>query len=217
MSAVKADIEECRLASSRKPELGALPARSQIRQQAHRNLKGMFIVSDQPSAEEGPLGKLLELVVQRLTLAQDVAAAKYANCEPIDDRVREREILRAVADALEATGPYRQTGIQFFRDQIEANKIIQRGLHHRWHAHPEEVPAAHRSVAEEVRPELDRIDTEIIQQFESAAGMPWVSLQDIADLVDKRLSTEAPARQLPRLHHAAALFAMRSLCTEATR
>jgi hypothetical protein len=70
-------------------------------------------------------------------------------------------------------------------------------------------------VAEEVRPELDRINAQIIQQFESAGGMPWVSLQDIAELVDKRLSTEAPARQLPLLYHAAALFAMRSLCTEA--
>lgn len=174
-------------------------------------------MSDQPSADEGPLGKLLELVLQHLTLARDVAAVKYANCEPIDDRVREREISQAVADALEATGPYRQTGIQFFRDQIEANKVIQRGLHHRWHAHPEEVPAANRSVAEEVRPELDRINAQIIQQFESTLGMPQVSLQDIADLVDKRLSTEAPARQLPRLHRAAALFAMRSLCTETTR
>ena len=184
----------------------------------------MFIVSDQPSvhrcdspADEGPLGKLLELVVQRLTLAQDVAAAKYANRESIDNRVREREILLAVAGALEAAGPYRQTGMQFFRDQIEANKVIQRGLHQRWNAHPEEVPAAHRSVTEEVRPELDRINAQIMQQFESAEEMPRASLQEIADLVDKRLSAEVPARQLPRLHHAAALFAMRSLCAEATR
>jgi hypothetical protein len=44
-----------------------------------------------------------------------------------------------------------------------------------------------------------------------------VSLQDIADLVDKRLPAEAPAPQLPRLHHAAVLFAMRSLCTDGTR
>ena len=90
-------------------------------------------------AAEGPLGKLIELVVQRLTLAHDVAAVKYANGQPIDDRAREPEILQDVAGALEA-GPYQQAGIQFFRDQIEANKVIQRGLHHRWHAHPRRGP-----------------------------------------------------------------------------
>ena len=168
-------------------------------------------------AAEGPLDKLVELVVQRLALAHDVAAVKYANGQPIDDRVREEEILQAVASAPGASGPCRQTEIQFFRDQIEASKVIQRGLHHRWHAHPEEVPAAYLSLAAEARPKLDRITTQIMRQFESAAKMPRVSLADVSDLVDKRLSTEASARRLPRLYRAAALFAMRSLCTEATR
>jgi chorismate mutase len=52
-----------------------------------------------------PLGRLLDLVIQRLALAHDVAAAKYANGRPIDDHVREREILQAVTSALEASGP----------------------------------------------------------------------------------------------------------------
>ena len=179
-------------------------------------------MSDQPAvhpcgcpAAEDPLGKLLELVVQRLALAHDVAAVKYANGRPIDDRVREREILQAVASALEASGPYRRAGTQFFRDQIEANKVIQRGLHHRWRAHPEEVSAAHRSLATEVRPKLDGITRQMMREFESVAGMPRVSLEDVAALIDKRLSAEVSVRQLPRLHRAAALFAMRSLCAEA--
>jgi hypothetical protein len=114
-------------------------------------------------AAGGPLGKLIELVVQRLALAHDVAAVKY------------------------------------------------------WHAHPEEVPSAYLSLAAEVRPRLDRITTQIMLQFESVAKMPRVSFGAVADLVDERLATEASARQLPRLHRAAALFAMRSLCAEAPR
>jgi chorismate mutase len=184
----------------------------------------MFFMRDQPAvhrrcrvAAEGPLGKLIELVVQRLALAHDVAAVKYANGQPIDDRVREGEILQALTSAPEVSGPYRQTGIQFFRDQIEANKVIQRGLHHRWQAHPEEVPSAYPSLAAEIRPQLDRITTQIMLQLKSVAEMPRVSPGDVADLVDERLATEASARQLPRLHRAAALFAMRSLCTESAR
>jgi hypothetical protein len=38
------------------------------------------------------LDKLADLVVQRLTLAQNVAATKYASGEAIDDSIRELEI-----------------------------------------------------------------------------------------------------------------------------
>jgi chorismate mutase len=107
--------------------------------------------------------------------------------------------------------------MQFFRDQIEANKVIQRGLHHRWYAHHEEVPFARSGLAAEVRLKIDRINRQIIRQFESAAEMPRMSQGDVANLLDKRLAAEVSARQLPRLHRAAALFAMRSLCTEARR
>jgi hypothetical protein len=62
-----------------------------------------------------------------------------------------------------------------------------------------------------------RITTQIMLQFESVVAMPRVSFRDVGDLVDERLATEASARQLPRLHRAAALFALRSLCAEAPR
>jgi chorismate mutase len=182
----------------------------------------LFAVSNQtivphcrPRPGEGPLDNLLELVVQRLIIAQDVAVVKYVSHRPIEDPVREREILQTMAGALSASGHYRQAGLQFFTDQIEASKVIQRGLHHRWHAHPEEVPPACRSLATEIRPELDQITRQLIRQFESAPGIPRMRRADVAALVDKRLATALPARQLPRLHRHAALFAMRSLCVEA--
>ena len=166
-------------------------------------------------AGENPLDNLLELAVQRIIVAQDVAAVKYVSHRPIDDPVREREILQTVASALSANGHYQQAGLQFFRDQIEASKVIQRGLHHRWHAHPEEVPPVCCSLDAEVRPKLDQITKQIVRQFEYAAAMPRMRRGDVAALVDKRLSTAMPARQLPRLHWHVAVFAMRSLCIEA--
>ena len=162
-----------------------------------------------------PLDKLLELVVQRLALARDVAAVKYLRGEPIEDPVRERKILGAVATALDACGRNQRIGMQFFRDQIEASKVIQRGLHHRWYAHPEEAPTTHRSLAAEIRPELDRIAWQMIAQLGCLTEIPQAKRADIADVVDKRLFSTMPARQLPRLHHAAAVFAMRFLYTEA--
>ena len=103
--------------------------------------------------------------------------------------------------------------MRFFRDQIEASKVIQRGLYHRWYAHPEEVPFARCGLDAEVRPKISRINTQIVQHFGSAAELPRMSQEDVAGLLDQRLAAEVSARQLPRLHRAAALFAMRSLCT----
>src|SRR5258708_23522681 len=86
----------------------------------------------------GPVDTLARLVVQRLALSQDAATAKYASCHSIEDPVRERRVLEA-ASALIGTGTRRDAGLRFARDQIEANRVIQRELHQRWYAHPEGV------------------------------------------------------------------------------
>jgi chorismate mutase len=159
------------------------------------------------------LDTLVELVVQRLSLSQDVAAAKYVSGQPIDDPIRERDVLDSVARALNGTGAAQETGMQFFRDQIEANKVVQRGLHQRWHAHPEEVPDLDRSLAAHVRPKLDVITTRMLRQFLYINELPNLRRGYIEDLLDKQLIAKA-ARQLPRLHRNAAVFALRSLCGE---
>jgi chorismate mutase len=162
------------------------------------------------------LDTLVELVVQRLTMAQDVAAAKYRSGAPVDDPVREQLILQSTACALNATRLDHQMGVQFFLDQVEANKVIQRGLLHHWHRHPEEVPVTIPNLATEVRPSLDRITTQMMQQFKCMDGMPRFKLGDITDLIDRRFSATFPERQLPGLHRHAAIFAMRSLCASST-
>jgi chorismate mutase len=43
---------------------------------------------------------LIELIVQRLTLAEDVAAGKFVGGQPIDDPIREQRILDSVAGVL---------------------------------------------------------------------------------------------------------------------
>ena len=156
---------------------------------------------------------LVELVVQRLALGQDVAAAKYVSRQPIDDLARERVIMDSVARVLSDTGASREIGLQFFRDQIEANKVIQRGLHHRWYAHPDEVPAVGGNLPTQVRPKLDRITGQMLRQFMHLGDVPQLMRGHIEDMLDKRL-TAMPRRQLPGLHRTAALFALRSLCSE---
>jgi chorismate mutase len=170
---------------------------------------------DQSGCPENPAGGarlagLVELVIQRLALAQDVAAAKYGSGVPIDDPVRELKVFQSAAHTLNDVRLYEQIGIQFFRDQIEASKVIQRGLHHRWYRHPDEVPAANPDLAAEVRPKLDQITTEIIREFKCMNETPRFTHAEIIDLIDKQFAALPPSRQLPGLHRDAALFAMRA-------
>jgi chorismate mutase len=163
------------------------------------------------SMESAQLDALVDLVVERLSLAWEVAAAKYGSGGPIDDPIREQQVLRSVGCALNVSALSHRMGMQFFRDQIEASKVVQRGLHHRWHRHPEEIPVANPDLAAEVRPKLDRITAQIIQQFRCIDEAPCFKPGDIADLIDRRFTGAMPERHLPGLHRHAAAFAMRSL------
>ena len=121
------------------------------------------------------LTAVTELLTQRLLLADKVAAAKYGTDTPIDDPAREAQILddvRARAAVLELD-PDAVAAV--FRDQIEANKLVQRGLYARWDAHPDERPTERPDLAKEVRPALDRITTQLLtalKDTEAARSMP---------------------------------------------
>jgi chorismate mutase len=163
----------------------------------------------------GSLHALVKLAVQRLDLAPDVAALKYDAGRPIDDFGREHEILESAARALDGFGDRRDAALQFAGDQIEANKVIQRGLHQRWYAHPEEVPAVYRNLATEIRPQLNVITRRMLREFTRMDEVPRVSGAEIRRLTEGQLAAGRLARQLPGLHRNAALFALRSFTRSA--
>ncbi|MFJ5730329.1 chorismate mutase [Streptomyces paradoxus] len=105
------------------------------------------------------LTAVTDLLARRLLLADKVAAAKYGTGAPIDDPVREAQILDDVRARAAALGLRPDAVAAVFRDQIEANKLVQRALFARWDAHPGERPTERPDLAKEVRPALDRITT----------------------------------------------------------
>ncbi|MFF5982633.1 chorismate mutase [Streptomyces olindensis] len=121
------------------------------------------------------LGGITELIAQRLLLADKVAAAKYGTDTPIDDPAREAQILDDVRARAAGLGLDPDAVAAVFRDQIEANKLVQRGLYARWDAHPDERPTERPDLAKEVRPALDRITTQLLAalaQTEKARALP---------------------------------------------
>ncbi|MFM9552196.1 chorismate mutase [Streptomyces caniscabiei] len=150
---------------------------------------------------------LTDLFAERLLVADKVAAAKYGTATPIDDPVREKAILDDVAARAVGLGLDPDAVTAVFRDQIEANKLVQRGLYARWDAHPEERPTERPDLVKEVRPVLDRITTELLSALRetesSRAGAscgPRLRVAAVRSAVEHRLDRlhgEGLARALP--------------------
>lgn len=161
----------------------------------------------------GWLDALTELIVQRLALAEDVAAGKFAEGQPIDDPIREQGILDSIARVIQDTGSRQEKVMQFFRDQIEANKVIQRALHERWYAHPEELPPVQRDLAAEIRPELDRITMRMLGQLAHMNESPSLGREGVKDLLGRQLTAGPSARYFSELRWDAAFIALQSFMT----
>ncbi len=117
------------------------------------------------------LAPLTDLFAERLLVADKVAAAKYGTDKPIDDPVREQQILADVSARAVGLGLDPESVAAVFRDQIEANKVVQRGLYARWDAHPELRPTERPDLVKEVRPILDRITTELLDALKATEGV----------------------------------------------
>ncbi|MFF4283368.1 gamma subclass chorismate mutase AroQ [Streptomyces kronopolitis] len=109
------------------------------------------------------LHRLAELSAQRLATADLVAAAKWGTNTPIDDPAREQQVIDTVRAQAAKVGADPRTIEMIFRDQMTANKIVQRGLYQSWERDPSKVPDERPDLAKDVRPVIDRIDSELVQ------------------------------------------------------
>ncbi|QKV76068.1 chorismate mutase [Amycolatopsis sp. Hca4] len=127
------------------------------------------------------LWRLTDLAAQRVAIADQVAAAKYGTPSPIDDPVREQQIYDSVASRAPGLGLDPADAVRFFRAQIEANKLVQRGLYARWDAHPAEAPTTRPDLGQ-IRPVIDGLNTGL--------------LTELAATVPARAARSCPVRQL---------------------
>ena len=162
-------------------------------------------------ADRASLDALVVVAARRLVLGVDVAAAKFVSGQRIDDRGREQEILQSMARGLKRAGPRHGLGMEFVRDQIEANKVIQRGLHRYWAEHPEEFPATRRDLTAELRPQFDIVNRHMLLLLIGLENVPPVRRSHISALFDRKLRTSMALCPLPELRRDAAGIALRAL------
>ena len=158
----------------------------------------------------GRLGPLTGLVVQRLKVSDQVAAAKFGTDKPIDDPVREQQELAEVRAQATALGIDPDRTAAFFQDQIAASKVVQRGLFDRWTQHPDQAPTT-RPDLNEIRVELDQLTTSLLQQLVATDGVRHPGIACRVQVTEAQLSAIVIDR-LDGLHRDALRTALRSVC-----
>ncbi|RZT84281.1 chorismate mutase [Pseudonocardia sediminis] len=162
-------------------------------------------VPSPPPAPTAGLTGLTHLAARRIALSDTVAAAKFGTPTPIEDPVREQQVVDA-AGAAAARDGLDPAGTQaFFRDQIEASKVVQRGLFRLWADRADLRPRARPGLAA-VRPELDRIGAEMVTQLRVTTPART------AESCPAELSSDAASVGSDALHREALGVALRSVC-----
>jgi len=152
--------------------------------------------SPAPTSNKG-IEALASLASERLTLADRVAASKWGTDKPIEDPPREQQVLDDMAKRASDAGVDGEAVQRIFRDQIEANKLVQRGLHQQWAATPAAAPTTRPDLAKEVRPALDRIGGDLLTAIRDAQPV-LASPQCAASVEHARTQTAANLDELHR-------------------
>ncbi len=119
-------------------------------------------------ATPDPVTPLLELMNSRLAVASDVAKAKWNSGAPIEDPLREAQILDRVAADAPTHGLPPAAAREFFRAQIEAGKMVQNELHRRWKAAGQPPFATPPDLAHDIRPRLDQLAPALLAALSAA-------------------------------------------------
>jgi chorismate mutase len=157
----------------------------------------------------GPLGRLTDVVIQRLLVGDQVAAAKFGTGRPIDDPVREQEELAQVRRNAVTLGIDPEATARFFQDQITASKVVQRGLFTLWTERGDLAPTVRPDLTK-IRTELDALTTELLRllvRVQNVRREPSCRVW----LAEARVTGENHER-LDRLHRRALSVALGSVC-----
>jgi chorismate mutase len=114
------------------------------------------------------LQPLVETSACRLVLAREVALSKWDNGMPVEDASREDHVIGSVTKAGQSRGLDPTSVSNFFRAQIEANKLVQYSLLAEWRREgraPDHMPV---DLANSIRLELDEVDKALIAELEES-------------------------------------------------
>jgi len=153
---------------------------------------------------------LVQLAGERVATADRVAAAKWGTDKAIDDPAREAQVLDDTVKRAAGMGVDTDATVRIFRDQIEANKLVQRGLHREWQAAPAEAPRERPDLSKQVRPALDRIGAALLIAIRDAR--PLLESGQCQAAVERSRQRATTSLHLDPLHQAGLARALQHVC-----
>jgi chorismate mutase-like protein len=106
--------------------------------------------------------RFITIITRRLALMPAVARWKWEHGMPIEDPVREVELIAAFRQKAESRGIDPEFAEQVIVAQIDAAKLIQRECFRRWETSPPEHGSIVLDLANELRPRLDRLTDDLL-------------------------------------------------------
>ncbi len=107
--------------------------------------------------------RLVELMAERLVLAQEIARTKYREGLPIRDGKRESASMKALVAKGRSMGLSSYATSRFFKAQFAASRLYQTELIGYWRSGGRVPPGPHLSLSASIRPRLDEINDELLR------------------------------------------------------
>src|SRR3954470_10109566 len=123
------------------------------------------------AADTAAVDRLLGLIKERLDVAPEVARTKWNTKSPIEDRLRDQQIIDGVATAAAEYGLDPRVASTFFMAQIEASKAVQNALHTEWTAKRQPPFATVADLGKDIRPALDRLTPAMMRALPEALSV----------------------------------------------
>jgi len=128
--------------------------------------------SHNSTAQPASLAELGRLIDARLSVMQDVARYKWNNHSAIEAPDREQKLLDSVKTQAEQLGLPPEWAQHFFREQMEAAKLIQYQLFAQWRKEHQGTFTDVPDLAASIRPKLDTLTPQLLQ----AISKSWPQL-----------------------------------------
>jgi chorismate mutase len=144
------------------------------------------------AAGSGALSDLGKLIDARLAVMQDVARYKWNSHAQIEDPVREQKLLDSVKSQSETMGLPSAWTLHFFREQMEAAKLVQYQLFAQWRKEHQGTFANTVDLGATIRPQLDALTPRLLQAI-SKSWSRIVEGDGVADGIGKlKMSSTSP-------------------------
>ncbi|MFF7177975.1 chorismate mutase [Streptomyces sp. NPDC008121] len=153
---------------------------------------------------------IVRLAAERVLTADTVAAAKWGTPQPIDAPAREKTVLDHAAAKAAELGIDQAAVQRIFKDQIAANKDVQRALYAQWQKHPAQQPAGRPDLATQVRPVLDRVDGQLLTAIHRA--QPLLDRPECQALLKRGKAAAVQAMGLDAIHRSGLDRALARIC-----